>query len=323
MTDMTDVKRLSDDELWTRTRTLAQDERRVTLEVLRHLREVEARGLHFDRGYPSLYEYTVRELQYSEGAAYRRVQAMRLIQEVPEIEQKVASGILHLTALTKLQTRCKGAPTEHKRELLRLMEGKGNRETDQILANQAPILPRESTRWLSADTIELRMHLDKPAFTDFETLKSIKSHNSDAQTYSGTFKRLIELGKERWDPNQRGAPPQRRSTASGNVEYADPRYIPPQLRWDVQQRDQKRCAFQDPLTGKICASTQWLQIDHIQPVALGGKTELSNLRLLCGAHNKHRARKTFGPASSGGSKGIGNRGNGNGNGNETSTGSNN
>ena len=70
------LRKISDEMLWSQTASLAERERRITLELLAHFREIEARGLHLDRGYPSLYEYAVRELKLSEGAAYRRVQAM-------------------------------------------------------------------------------------------------------------------------------------------------------------------------------------------------------------------------------------------------------
>ena len=37
-----------------------------------------------------------------------------------------------------------------------------------------------------------------------------------------------------------------------------------------------------------------LQIDHIQPFALGGGAEKENLRALCGKHNRYAAQKDFG-----------------------------
>jgi HNH endonuclease len=34
-----------------------------------------------------------------------------------------------------------------------------------------------------------------------------------------------------------------------------------------------------------CDGTSFLQVDHIVPVARGGRTEMRNLRVLCAAHN--------------------------------------
>ncbi len=61
----------------------------------------------------------------------------------------------------------------------------------------------------------------------------------------------------------------------------------------VWERDGGRCTYKNP-DNKTCASRDLVQIDHIQPLALGGKNELNNLRLLCASHNRRRAEKTFG-----------------------------
>jgi hypothetical protein len=49
----------------------------------------------------------------------------------------------------------------------------------------------------------------------------------------------------------------------------------------------------DP-SGKRCGSRYFLEIDHIQAVALDGGNEPDNLRLLCRSHNTRAAVKTFG-----------------------------
>jgi len=46
--------------------------------------------------------------------------------------------------------------------------------------------------------------------------------------------------------------------------------------------------------GHRCESTRRLEIDHIQPVALGGETKPENLRLLCRAHNQYEAERLLG-----------------------------
>src|SRR5438045_2173558 len=86
-----ELSRFSDQELLEQTQFLAQEERRIGLEVLHHLREVDRRRL-YARTYSSLHEFVVKELHYSDGAAYRRIQAMRLLKELPEIEEQLQSG---------------------------------------------------------------------------------------------------------------------------------------------------------------------------------------------------------------------------------------
>jgi hypothetical protein len=48
--------------------------------------------------------------------------------------------------------------------------------------------------------------------------------------------------------------------------------------------------------GGVCGSRWQLQPDHIVPVALGGKSDLSNIRIACRFHNLLAAREVFGDA---------------------------
>lgn len=73
------------------------------------------------------------------------------------------------------------------------------------------------------------------------------------------------------------------------------RYIPARIKTFVYQRDQAQCSYVDPITGTICASRNFLHIDHIVPIALGGKTTVENCRLLCAQHNSLAALMTLGP----------------------------
>lgn len=79
---MNNLSILNDDSLLNAIKTLAAHEREVTLEVLHHLREVERRQLFARLGYRSLFEYAVKELLYSEGAAQRRISSMRLLRSL-------------------------------------------------------------------------------------------------------------------------------------------------------------------------------------------------------------------------------------------------
>src|SRR6187431_3260712 len=125
-----DLKRLPDTILLQNTKQLAQRERETTLEVLHHLREVERRSLFAVLAYPSLFEYAVKELKYSAGAAHRRIASMRLQKELPEIEKKVESGELSLSVLSQAQVFFKQekSAVAEKREVLMSLENKSTRE---------------------------------------------------------------------------------------------------------------------------------------------------------------------------------------------------
>ncbi len=75
-----------------------------------------------------------------------------------------------------------------------------------------------------------------------------------------------------------------------------PRYIEAGVRRKLVERDGERCTWTDE-RGRRCSETHFLQIDHIEPHCLGGPRDLSNLRLLCSAHNVFEARRRLGPAA--------------------------
>ena len=89
---------------------------------------------------------------------------------------------------------------------------------------------------------------------------------------------------------RRPAQPARSVTSPPKRGASNSRAIPMAIKRRVWQRDDGRCSYVDPRTGRRCASRYLLQIDHEIPYALGGSAEPGNLRLLCFAHHRHRHR---------------------------------
>jgi len=58
-------------------------------------------------------------------------------------------------------------------------------------------------------------------------------------------------------------------------------------------RDGKQCTYVSP-DGRRCGARRCLELDHIEPVAVGGEATIENLRLRCRAHNQRYARQYFG-----------------------------
>jgi hypothetical protein len=82
-----------------------------------------------------------------------------------------------------------------------------------------------------------------------------------------------------------GSGPKRPST---NV-----RRVPASVRRAVRARDEDRCTFETD-DGVRCEERRALELDHIVPVARGGESSVTNLRLRCRAHNQLEAERTFG-----------------------------
>jgi hypothetical protein len=71
---------------------LAGDERAVQVEFLLHLDEFDRRRAYLDAGYRSLWEYCLRVLHLREGAAGRRIGAMRVLRRFPALEPALRDG---------------------------------------------------------------------------------------------------------------------------------------------------------------------------------------------------------------------------------------
>ena len=70
------------------------------------------------------------------------------------------------------------------------------------------------------------------------------------------------------------------------------RHVPRWMEREVRQLAGHRCTFEG--TGGRCTARWHLQVHHIIPVARGGPTELANLTLVCGVHNRYQAELDLG-----------------------------
>ena len=125
---------------------IVQTERRITAEVLVYFREAEKRMLFAELGYPSLMAFAVQELKYSEAAAYRRIAAMRMTRDLPEVKEKIESGELSLSTVTQASTFFRQSEKQQnekmgisaKRDVLKAIAGKSSRETQSTLVQLNP-----------------------------------------------------------------------------------------------------------------------------------------------------------------------------------------
>ena len=97
------VSALSDDCLLERTKELSGIEHHLEVVVIDHLREIQKRRLYLRRGFSSLFDYAVRELGYSDAAAWRRIKAMRLCAEIDGVRERLQDGTMTLNAAAQLQ----------------------------------------------------------------------------------------------------------------------------------------------------------------------------------------------------------------------------
>ena len=100
---------LGDQQLLEQTRRLAANQCCIEVHILDHLDEIDRRGLALRRGFSSLFDYAVRELRFTDAAAQRRIQAMRLCRRHEWVRASLQSGELSMTAAGQLEATFAGA----------------------------------------------------------------------------------------------------------------------------------------------------------------------------------------------------------------------
>ncbi len=71
------------------------------------------------------------------------------------------------------------------------------------------------------------------------------------------------------------------------------RYVLAHVRRAVWERDQGQCTFVSA-KGTRCKARRFLEFDHVDPVARGGRATVDRIRLRCRAHNQYEAERAFG-----------------------------
>ena len=207
------LKKVSDDELIFDLKNLVSEERELLTTILRYLKEVETRKIYLQKGYSSLFAYLTEEIGYSEGAAQRRILAMRLLKDVPEIEPMIQTGEISLSVASQVQSYLrkeeKKAPIkkEKKIELIKDLAGTSARECERKLIELSPetALPREKTRPLTEDITQIQFLAKRELMKKIERAKELTSHQNPEGKYDELFSKALDELLNKLDPIRRQA----------------------------------------------------------------------------------------------------------------------
>ncbi len=127
-------------------RASAGEERDRQVDFLRYLDPFDARQAYREAGYGSLWMFFLRELALREGAAGRRIGAMRVLREFPRLEAPLRDGRLSLTTAVTLRPVL---TQENQDEIVARAAYKTDEETKHLVAALQPRrAPREGIRKL-------------------------------------------------------------------------------------------------------------------------------------------------------------------------------
>jgi hypothetical protein len=129
------LSELSDDVLHSEVKRLAGRANTLLAELLAHLAEIEARGVHRERACASLYAYCVYELRMSEDEAQRRCRAARLARQFPALLAMLAEASIHLTGILLIGPHL---TPDNQDQLLARVRFRTKREIERFVAEFAP-----------------------------------------------------------------------------------------------------------------------------------------------------------------------------------------
>jgi hypothetical protein len=193
---------LKDNELNSKIKNLVNDERKLTQMILEHIAEIDRRKMYLKMAHPSLFDYLTKELNYSAGAAQRRIDAARMFQKVPEVAQKIENGRLNLAQISKVQQMCrqikkesgKAVPTHIQKNVLSKIENLNSAQTDLLLAQefQLEIKAQAKTHIQRDESTRIEVTFSKEEMAIITSVQALLSH----KTGGGLRETFVQLAKD-------------------------------------------------------------------------------------------------------------------------------
>lgn len=210
---MQQLRTVSNQDLNQRILSLVKSERELLTEILWHIREVDRRKLFLEMGFSSLFAYLTEYLGYSPASAQRRLDASRLLLEIPEVSTLIDSGKINLSQVSMIQQSARlaksiSAPptsfnekqeqnrkiTAIKKDLLANLEGKTQKQT-QILTAQAfsiPVQEKPLIKHQADQSVRIELTLSQEEWSKVEEMKSLLSQSVKSQDLSALLVYLAD-----------------------------------------------------------------------------------------------------------------------------------
>lgn len=309
-------------------------ERTSTADVIADLGEIEARGLHRSLGFSSLFAYCVEFLHFSEDAAYKRIQVARAARTFPALLEALARGQLHLTGAGLLAPHLTpenvgellGAAAHARKAAIEEFLSRRFPRMEALLAAGVPavrpaapvtvpqlapaqVVPSPSpvadpaaveavrsdgrpSRPLAPVLYDVRATIGEATHEKLERARSFLRHAVPNGDFAAVLDRALDALLAECEKRKCAATPRPRRKARPS---ASKRHVPAAVKRAVWRRDGGRCTFIG-VDGRRCGSRDFLEFDHVDPVARGGKATVERMRLRCRAHNDLEAERAFGAA---------------------------
>lgn len=204
---------LSDDQLLLDLAHHFENERKISHLILLHLKVVWQRKLYADRGYPSLFEMLIKHFRLSETSAHQRIQALKLLIDVPEAEEKLVNGDVNLSTLAMAQRQIhreekvtgEKLDQDKKSEIVDRISGKTMAQAEVELMQMMPEAAaseaqRTHERRVSAEAVRLSLNVPDRLREKLKRLQEVWAHVNPEMDYVEVIERAVDIALEKVDP---------------------------------------------------------------------------------------------------------------------------
>jgi hypothetical protein len=304
---------------------LLGNERRVQVEFLIALAEFDLRELYLVLGYPTLWEYCMRELHLCKGSTFKRTHSVALIQRFPQVCQVLREGKLCMTTLVELEdvltaenfdaviVQAAFKTKEEVQQLKAAMKAPAELQRDTVRRAPKRTIPAPAAQKLpiaaptvaptptalvdeprpirfepvSADDWFMHARLCDRVMAKMRRARELASHAIPNGEWEAVLEAMADCFIEQHEKRRAAKTdkPRRKAKPSSNAHY-----VPAEVQRIVWERDDGRCTWVGA-DGHRCGSLWQVEFDHIDP---HGPSTPENVRLLCRRHNRLHAEHCYG-----------------------------
>ena len=119
------------------------------------------------------------------------------------------------------------------------------------------------------------------------------SHANPSREIANVVESALDLLLDKLESRRLGKLKRARRKPTSRAGKQSATRVSREVRRQVFARDGEQCTFVGP-DGQRCSARAFLELDHVEPLGLGGTSDVANVRVRCRSHNQLWAEQAFG-----------------------------